>query len=191
MAIIDNWAFVGTSGAFDFETNRSKYKTCFVASDPLKVELGSKWTSVCGVAQRFGDQRDGRLVYTAGIAEAYEDHVITNDGKIHYLGKMNPNYHAFKLAQENDIPILREVVLTRDFNGYLNICGHFVGNNYHKVFKKIAGQDVQKNVLYFTDDSKAFVDWTGAKFNDKIMFEIISKKIGFKEFVGLSIIPIF
>lgn len=190
MAVIDNWAFVGTTGIFDTEINRSRYTTCFMACDPLKVEVGSKWNSVCGVANRFGDYRDGRLTLTSSISIIDGDCICTDDGKIYYLGEKNPSYGAFEKALKKNIPILRNVTLTKDFNGCYNICGHMVGNN-HKIFKKCVSQDSENNIIYFSDDSKAFIDWIGAKFDERIKYELISKKIGFREFAGVSIIPIF
>lgn len=191
MIIIDNWAFVGTTGYLDNELHRSRSKICFLTKKLLKVELDSKWTSLCGTPRMANNQNSSHFVISSDIEQIFDDHVITYDGKTLGLGSINPNYESFKLAIDSKTPIFRNVSLTRDFNGYYNICGHVFGNNTRKVFKRIIGQDASKNVLYFSDESKAFVDWIDAKFDNHIKYELVSKQLGFREYVGLSIIPEF
>ena len=114
---------------------------------------------------------------------------IINSGEIFYLGTINPYYSAFKNAVDMELPIMSEVSLTRGLDGNYQLKG-LLSNNQTEL-KKIVGQDVEKNLLYFADKSYAFIDWVNAQFDDKVKVDLIRKRLDFKEYVGLNIMPIF
>ena len=108
------------------------------------------------------------------------------------LGTINPYYATFLNAINMEMPIMSKVSLTRGISGEYQLKGNLYDKQIQSIVsKKIIGQDVEKSLLYFDDNSFSFVDWVNAKFDDKIKLDIIKKKIGFEEYVGLSIMPMF
>lgn len=188
---IENWSFIRTEIYFDEEQNLYKTRICSMAKD-----FSSKLNLITGIINS-GTKNEELFTSNNGIDVYSEDSVKTLTGEIFYLGTINPYYSAFKNAVDMEMPIMSEVSLTRGLAGEYLLKGKLYNtkqqtlDSVFKRFKRIVGQSVDKNLLYFANDSYAFVDWVNAQFDDKVKLDIIRKRLDFKEYVGLSIMPIF
>ena len=183
MIKIDNWAFIRTEIYHDNEKKCYKARVCSLAKN-----FNYKLNRVTGIINS-GSINEELFTSSNGIDDYLDDRVTTLTGEIFYLGTINPYYSAFKNAVDMELPIMSEVSLTRGLDGNYQLKG-LLSNNQTEL-KKIVGQDVEKNLLYFADESYAFVDWVNAQFDDKVKLDLIRKRLDFKEYVGLNIMPIF
>ena len=158
-----------------------------------KDDFRSKLKRVTGIIGA-GSKNEEFFISNNGIDIYSEDNksVKTLNGEVFMLGTINPYYATFLNAINMEMPIMSKVSLTRGISGEYQLKGNLYDKQIQSIVsKKIIGQDVEKSLLYFDDNSFSFVDWVNAKFDDKIKLDIIKKKIGFEEYVGLSIMPMF
>ena len=186
MIKIENWTFLRTEIYFDKEQKLYKTRICSMAKEE---DFKSKLVRVSGIISNTGE------LFTSGngIDTYSEDSVTTLNGEILHLGKINPFYSDYINAVRNELPIMTEVSLTRGISGKYQLKGNLSNKQKQNVvFKEeIVRQDVDKNLLYFADESYAFVDWVNVKFDDKVKLDFVRKKLDFTEFVGMNIMPIF
>ncbi len=189
MIKIDNWAFIRTEIYYDEQQKQYKTRICSMSKDDFRSKL-KRVTGIIGA----GSKNEEVFTSNNGIDVYSEDNksVKTLNGEVFMLGTINPYYATFLNAINLEMPIMSKVSLTRGISGEYQL----KGNLYDKqilsiVSKRIIRQDVEKSLLYFADESYAFVDWVNAQFDDKVKFDFIRKHIDFKEYVGLSIMPIF
>ena len=197
MIKIDNWAFIRMKIFFDEEEGCYKTKVQSLAEFfdyRVKHINGLKLNRVTGVINS-GSTNEEVFTSKNGIDDYdyINGRVTTLSGETFYLGTINPYYSAFKNAVIFEVPIVSEVTLTRGLDGKYHLKGKLSNKKTHTNigFTKIVGQSADKNLLYFADNSYAFVDWVNAEFDDKVKLDLIRKRLDFKEYVGLSIIPIF
>lgn len=189
MIKIDNWAFIRTEIYYDEQQKQYKTQICSMSKDDFRSKL-KRVTGIIGA----GSKNEEVFTSNNGIDVYSEDNksVKTLNGEVFMLGTINPYYATFLNAINLEMPIMSKVSLTRGISGEYQL----KGNLYDKqilsiVSKRIIRQDVEKSLLYFADKSYAFVDWVNAQFDDKVKLDLIRKRLDFKEYVGLSIMPIF
>lgn len=189
MIKIDNWAFIRTEIYYDEQQKQYKTQICSMSKDDFSSKL-KRVTGIIGA----GSKNEEVFTSNTGIDVYSEDNksVKTLNGEVFMLGTINPYYATFLNAINLEMPIMSKVSLTRGISGEYQL----KGNLYDKqilsiVSKRIIRQDVEKSLLYFADESYAFVDWVNAQFDDKVKLDLIRKRLDFKEYVGLNIMPIF
>lgn len=189
MIKIDNWAFIRTEIYYDEQQKQYKTRICSMSKDDFRSKL-KRVTGIIGA----GSKNEEVFTSNNGIDVYSEDNksVKTLNGEVFMLGTINPYYATFLNAINLEMPIMSKVSLTRGISGEYQL----KGNLYDKqilsiVSKRIIRQDVEKSLLYFADESYAFVDWVNAQFDDKVKLDLIRKRLDFKEYVGLNIMPIF
>ena len=189
MIKIDNWAFIRTEIYYDEQQKQYKTRICSMSKDDFRSKL-KRVTGIIGA----GSKNEEVFTSDNGIDVYSEDNksVKTLNGEVFMLGTINPYYATFLNAINLEMPIMSKVSLIRGISGEYQL----KGNLYDKqilsiVSKRIIRQDVEKSLLYFADESYAFVDWVNAQFDDKVKLDLIRKRLDFKEYVGLSIMPIF
>ena len=189
MIKIDTWAFIRTEIYFDEQQKQYKTRICSMTKDDFRSKL-KRVTGIIGA----GSKNEEFFISNNGIDIYSEDNksVKTLNGEVFMLGTINPYYATFLNAINMEMPIMSKVSLPRGISGEYQMKGNLYDKQIQSIVsKKIIGQDVEKSLLYFDDNSFSFVDWVNAKFDDKIKLDIIKKKIGFEEYVGLSIMPMF
>ena len=102
---------------------------------------------------------------TAPIERISDREVITRNGKVYALGKINQDYMDYVKAIKNGVPIIKFWSIEGNCRSGYYLLG-YLGSEF--VRKKVESQD--RNILTFKDGSRYFVHWRdyGPLFNVKI-----------------------